>query len=68
LSGQWLGYSVLDSSLFNRDIYLKNETINDAKLIIIMSRHTVFQKDNLIYVVPTADIDRFRSAAASEKK
>lgn len=59
--GQWLGYSVLESSQFDQDVYSKSGTLNGAKLIIVMSRHTILMKDKIIYAVPTADIAQFRT-------
>ena len=61
--GQWLAYSVLETSEFDQDVYLKNETLSDMKLIIVMSRNTILMKDKVLYVVPTADISEFRTAA-----
>lgn len=60
--GQWLGYSVLESGEL-QDIKIKDTTLNGVKLIIVMSRHTIFLKDRDIYVVPTADISQFHSVA-----
>jgi hypothetical protein len=60
--GQWLGFSVKETSEFNQDIYLKDQTLNNAKLVIVMSRHTVLLKDGVLYVVPTADVAKFRTA------
>jgi hypothetical protein len=56
--GQWLGYSVLESNKLT-DIKLKDTTVNGAKLIIVMSRHTIFLKDKDVHIVPTADIIQF---------
>ncbi len=60
--GKWLAYSVSETSEFDQDVTLKNETLNDTKLILVMSRHTILMKDNVIYVVPTADIVQFKTA------
>jgi hypothetical protein len=60
--GQWLGFSVKETSEFNQDVYLKDQTLNNAKLVIVMSRHTVLLKDGVLYVVPTADVTKFRTA------
>jgi hypothetical protein len=58
--GQWLGYSVLEAEK-PQDITLKNGTLNGAKLIIVMSRHTLLLRDKDIFVVPTDDIVQFHS-------
>ena len=63
--GHWLGESVQETSNFNQDVYLKDQSLNNMKLVIVMSRHTVLLKDNVLYVMPTADISKFRTA---EKK
>ena len=60
--GQWLGTTVKETSTFNQDVYVKDQTLNDVKLVIMMSRHTVLSKDGVLYVVPTADITKFRTA------
>jgi hypothetical protein len=60
--GQWLGFSVKETSEFNQDVYLKDQTLNNAKLVIVMSRHTILLKDGVLYVVPTADVAKFRTA------
>jgi hypothetical protein len=54
--GTWLGFSVLQSKANNQDILLKSETINKAKIVMATSHHTILYKDNVVYVVPTADI------------
>lgn len=51
--GTWLGYSVLETSGRTYDLYLKDSTINDAKLVLMMSHHTIFYKDKSVYVVQT---------------
>ena len=60
--GMWLGSSVLESRGYNEDIYLKNETISGVKLIMMMSSHTIFYKDQGVYVVPTTDVLRIVSS------
>jgi hypothetical protein len=60
--GQWLGYSVEESSQFDQDVYLKDETIKSAKLVIVLARYTVLLKDRLLYVVPSGDIIRFQTS------
>lgn len=57
--GQWLGYSVRESSKA-QDIVLKNKTLPDMRVVIVMSRHTVLFKDDDLFVVPTADITEFK--------
>jgi hypothetical protein len=63
--GRWLGESVEETSNFNQDVYVKDQSLNDVKLVIVMSRHTILLKDKALYVMPTADISKFRTA---EKK
>jgi hypothetical protein len=60
--GQWLGYSVLENTQFDQNVYVKDAAFNDAKLVIIMSRFTALLKDRILYVVPTSDISKFRTA------
>jgi hypothetical protein len=64
--GQWLGYSVQESAK-GQDITLKDKTLSDMKVVIVMSRHTVLLKDNVLYVVPTGDITKFQTADKSAK-
>ncbi len=63
--GRWLGDSVRETSEFNQDIALKDkdEMLTNAKLIIVMSRHTVLSKDDVLYVIPTGDITKFQRAS-----
>jgi hypothetical protein len=67
--GQWLGQVVKETSAFNQDIALKDkdQTLTNAKLIIVMSRHTVLAKDDALYVLPTSDITKFQRAAKFAK-
>jgi len=51
--GTWLGYSVLETRGHTYDLYLKDSTINDAKLVLMMSHHTIFYKGKSVYVVQT---------------
>jgi hypothetical protein len=60
--GQWLGNSVIETSQFDQDIFLKDGTIKAAKLVIVLSRHTVLLKDRMLYVVPTSDITKFQTS------
>jgi len=60
--GQWLAYSVSETSEFDQDVQFKNGTLTDAKLVIVMTRHTIFQKDSVLYAIPTADIEQFKTA------
>jgi hypothetical protein len=60
--GTWLAYSVSETSEFDQDVTLKDQILSGAKLIIVMSRHTILLKDKVLYVVPTADIIQFRTA------
>jgi hypothetical protein len=64
--GQWLGYSVQESSKC-QDITLKDKTLSDMKVVIVMSRYTVLFKDNVLYVVPTGDITKFQSVDKNAK-
>jgi multisubunit Na+/H+ antiporter MnhC subunit len=57
--GQWLGYSVQESANGN-EITLKDKTLNDMKVIMVMSRHTILLKEGMLYIVPTADILSFK--------
>jgi hypothetical protein len=60
--GQWLGYSVSETSQFDQDVYLEDETIKSAKLVIVLARHTVLLKDRMLFVVPTGDIIKFQTS------
>jgi uncharacterized membrane protein YedE/YeeE len=65
--GRWLGESVEETATFNQDVYFKDQTLNNMKLVIVMSRHTVLLKDGVLYVVPTGDITKFRTADKNAK-
>jgi hypothetical protein len=65
--GGWLGDTIKESSDFNQDVYMKDQVLNDMKLVIVMSRNTVLLKDKVLYVVPTADITKFQTANKSAK-
>jgi MFS family permease len=67
LFGQWLGFSVKETSLFNQDVDIKGNTMTNVKLVIVMSRHTILLKDGVLYVLPTADISKFRTADKQAK-
>jgi hypothetical protein len=56
LFGTWLGFAMLESRANDQDIVLKNGTLNQAKLVMMMSHHTILYKDGALYVVPTADV------------
>jgi len=58
--GEWLAYSVLETSQFDQDVKFKNGILNDAKLVIVMTRHSIFQKDGVLYAISTADIEQLR--------
>jgi hypothetical protein len=60
--GSWLGESVEETTSFNQDVYFKDQTLKDAKLIIVLSRHTMLLKDRILYVVPTGDITKFQTS------
>ena len=60
--GKWMADLVLDTTVFDLNITIKDQVINDAKLVIVLSRYTVLLKDNELHVVPTADISEFHSA------
>jgi hypothetical protein len=59
--GQWPAYSVSETFEFDQDVKLKNGTINDAKLVIVMSQFTILLKDRVLHVVPTADVTEFQT-------
>ncbi|MBR0753079.1 hypothetical protein JQ604_12885 [Bradyrhizobium jicamae] len=65
--GQWVGQTVREKSDFNQDVFVKDQALNDVKIVIVMSRHTVLMKGNVLYVVPTADITKFQSIGKSIK-
>jgi hypothetical protein len=60
--GKWMADLVLDTTVFDLNVTIKEQVINDAKLVIVLSRYTVLLKDNELRVVPTADIGEFHSA------
>jgi hypothetical protein len=57
--GQWLGYSVQESAK-GQEITLKDKTLSDMKVVLVMSRHTILLKDGMLYVLPTGDITSFK--------
>lgn len=65
--GRWLGETVQETSDFNQDVYIKDQTLNGVKVVIVMSRHTVLLKDKVLYVVPTGDITKFQTADKNAK-
>lgn len=60
--GKWMADLALDTTAFDLNVTIKGQVINDAKLVIVLSRYTVLLKDNELHVVPTADISEFHSA------
>ncbi|MFZ3354216.1 MAG: hypothetical protein WA268_25500 [Xanthobacteraceae bacterium] len=60
--GRWLGHSVSEVGTFDQDVRTKNVTINSAKPVIIMSRFSVFLKDEKLYVVLTSDITELQTS------
>jgi hypothetical protein len=62
--GEWLGNSVLESGK-PMDIKLKGSTMSGVKLIIVMSGHTIFLKDQDLYIAATEDITQFHSVGIS---
>lgn len=60
--GAWLGHVVQENPDFNQDVYVKEQQLSNTKLIIVMSRYTVLLKDDVPYVVPTADITKFQAS------
>jgi hypothetical protein len=60
--GRWLGDTVKETASFNQDITIKDQVLNNAKIVIVMSRHTILLKDDVLYAVPTGDITKFRTA------
>jgi hypothetical protein len=65
--GRWLGQSVEETTAFNQDVYFKDQSLNNVKLVIVMTRHAVLLKDSVLYVVPTGDITKFRTADKNAK-
>jgi hypothetical protein len=65
--GRWLGQSVDELNEFKQDVYFEDQTIANAKLVIVMSRHTVLLKDKVLYVIPTGEITQMRTAAKDTK-
>lgn len=65
--GRWLGELVKETSDFNQDVYIKDQALNNVKLVIVMSRHTVLLKDHVLYVVPTGDITKFQTVDKNAK-
>jgi hypothetical protein len=66
--GQWFGFSVTETSAFTQDVFLKDQTIEKAKLVIVMSRDAVLLKDGVLVIVPTADITKFVGKQSLEVK
>jgi len=62
--GQWLGGSILYFDKFDQDVFAKNETVKDAKVIAVLSRHTLVMKDKVIYAFPTADVLKFATTSS----
>jgi hypothetical protein len=62
ICGQWLGMAILEVSAFDQEIQTKTLTLSSAKLVIVLSRFSVFLKDKQLYVVPTADVAQFRTS------
>lgn len=59
--GTWLGYSVLETTGYDHDVYLQDKTISQVKIVLVMSHHAIFYKDKAVYVVPTADVKQIVS-------
>lgn len=55
--GVLLGYHVL-RSIEVQDVYLKDQTITDAKIVMVMSHHTIVYKEKKVYVVRTEDVTK----------
>jgi hypothetical protein len=53
--GTWLGMSVLESNEYS-DVYLKGQTLTKAKLVMMMSHHTILYWEKTVYVVPTTEV------------
>lgn len=60
--GQWMGYSILYSSQFDQDVFLKTETIRDVKLIAVLSLNTIVMKDKKLFVFPNREILKLQTA------
>lgn len=54
--GRLLAEWVLETNQFVENVQIKNQTLKDVNLVIVMSRFSVFLKDNVLHVYPTADI------------
>jgi hypothetical protein len=65
--GHWLGQSVKETADFNQDVAIKDQTLTNVRLVMVMSRHTVLLKDGVLYAVPTGDITKFRTADKNAK-
>jgi uncharacterized membrane protein YuzA (DUF378 family) len=61
LCGQWVAYSVLEESEFDQNVRGKDWNLDNAKVVIVMSRFTVLLREKNLYIVPTADIVQFRN-------
>lgn len=59
--GLWLGFSVLETGGYDQDVYLKSQTINQVKIVLVMSHHTILYKDRILFVIPTADVQQIVS-------
>lgn len=60
--GRWIADLVLESTVFDQDIRVRDQVMDNSKLVIVLSRFTILLKDNELRVVPTADISEFHSA------
>jgi hypothetical protein len=56
--GQWLGYSILEERGTAYDVYMKNETLNGAHIVMATSHHMILYSDKTIYVVPTDEVNK----------
>lgn len=59
--GRLLAEWVLETNQFVENVQIKNQNLKDAKLVIVMSRFSVFLKDNVLHVYPTADITELQT-------
>jgi hypothetical protein len=65
--GQWLGLTVQQVGK-EVEIVVKDKNLSGVKIIAILARHTMLLQNNVILVVPTADISEFKGPADATPK
>jgi hypothetical protein len=55
--GQCLGYYILEERGLGYDIYMKNETLAGARIVMATSHHMIVYSNKIIYIVPTNDVN-----------